>query len=113
MTKTITVSDETFDLIKDQLKTEESFDVSQLEDFIGKKLFIRTVTYHMVGEVESIVGNLFKLKNAAWIADSGRFHNAIVDGELDEVEPVCEAYLNISTIVDIFPWKHKLPLKQK
>lgn len=38
---------------------------------------------------------------------------AIKDGELSEVEPVGDAFINLDTIVDFFPWKHKLPSVQK
>jgi hypothetical protein len=112
MSRTIEISDDTYELIKDQLSEEESVDVSSLEDFVGQKLFIRTVTYHLVGEVVKKVGNLFELKNASWVADSGRFMNAIKDGELSEVEPVGKCWVNTASIVDIFPWKHALPTKQ-
>ena len=42
---------------------------------IGQKLFVRTVTYHVSGEVKEIKGDFLVMKNAAWIADSGRFHD--------------------------------------
>lgn len=113
MSKTIEVSDETYELIKDQLGQDEVIEVDSLDDFIGKKLFIRTVTYHMVGEVVKRVGKFFQLKGASWVADSGRFMNAIKDGTLEEVEPVGIAFLNTDTIVDMFEWKHKLPKDQK
>ena len=44
----------------------------------------------------------FHLVDAAWIADSGRFMDAIKKGELNEVEPVGEAMININSIVDMF-----------
>jgi len=113
MSKTIEVSEETYELIKDQLGQEEIIEVDSLDDFIGKKLFIRTVSYHMVGEVTKRIGNFFQLKGASWVADSGRFTNAIKEGTLDEVEPVGVAFLNTTSIVDMFEWKHKLPRKQK
>jgi hypothetical protein len=113
MSKTITISDESFELIKEQLNEEERFDVNELKDFVGKKFFIRTVTYHLVGEVKKIVGNFFVLENASWIADSGRFMEAIKKGILNEVEPVGDALVNINSITDIFPWIHKLPSEQK
>ena len=55
---------------------------------IGKKLFIRTVTYHLTGKVEKVMGNFLQLSTAAWVADSGRFMQAIENGELKEVEPI-------------------------
>jgi hypothetical protein len=111
--KTLTISDETFELIKDKLKEEEKFDLKDLQDFVGKSFFIRTVTYHLTGKVTKIVGNFLILEDASWIADSGRFMQAIKDGVLNEVEPVGDAMVNINSIVDMFPWKHDLPKKQK
>jgi len=110
---TLEVSDETYQKIKDQLTTDEKIDISSMEDMIGKAWFFRTVTYHLTGRVVKIIGNLFVLEDAAWIADSGRFHDCIAKGSLKEVEPVGSAMVNISTVVDIFPWKHPLPKEQK
>ena len=83
------------------------------EELVGGKFFFRTVTYHTVGEVVKIVGRFVQLKDASWVADSGRFMNAIKDGTLDEVEPVGKAFVNLDTVVDIFPWTHTLPTEQK
>ena len=80
---------------------------------VGKSYFIRTVTYHTVGKVVEIVNNFLILKDASWIADSGRFMRAIKDGTLDEIEPVGEMGMNLNAIVDYFPWKHALPKEQK
>jgi hypothetical protein len=109
--KTIQISDEVFDKIKDQL--EDGKEISTYENLVGSKWFFRTVTYHTVGEVKKVVGRFVYLKDASWVADSGRFMNAIKEGALDEVEPVGEAFLNMDTVVDFFPWKHKLPKDQK
>ena len=113
MTKTIEVSEETYEKIKEQLGMDEIFDLNSYDDLIGKAFFFRTVTYHLTGKVTGIIGSTLKLKDAAWIADSGRFMQAIKDGKLNEVEPVGEAYVNLNTVVDFFPWKHKLPMEQK
>ncbi len=80
---------------------------------VGEKIFFRSVTYHLLGEIESVQGDWLKLKNASWIADSGRFHEAIADGTLSEVEYVGEAYVNTNAGVDAFPWKHDLPTTSK
>jgi hypothetical protein len=79
----------------------------------GDKLFIRTVTFHLVGEVTEVEGSWLKLKDAAWVADSGRFTQAIQIGALSEVEPVGDAWVNLNTATDVFPWRHDLPLEQK
>jgi len=112
MPKTITISDETYDKIKGDLSTEELVDISTLQDFVGKKLFIRTVTYHFVGKVEKVLGNLLELSTASWVADSGRYMQAIKDGNLHEVEPIGQTWLNTQTFVEITPWNHDLPTKQ-
>jgi len=76
---------------------------------IGKAYFFRTVTYHMVGRIERVSGNFLVLSDASWVADSGRFSNAIAKGELDEVEHVGDAIVSLTAIVDAFPWLHKIP----
>lgn len=80
---------------------------------IGKAYLIRTVTYHMLGKLESIKGNFLVLSDACWIADSGRFSKAIKDGELNEVEFVGDAIVSMTAICDGFPWTHKLPKETK
>ena len=57
--KTIEISEETYEKIKDQLSGEEKHDLSNLQDMIGNAYFFRTVTYHLIGKVESIMGSHF------------------------------------------------------
>src|SRR5574337_2001185 len=111
--KTLTISDDTYELIKNQLRDDEQMDLTCLKDLEGGAYFFRTVTYHLTGRVKQVLGNLLVLEDAAWIADSGRFTQAIKDGVLNEVEPVGEAIINLSTVTDMFPWKHPLPKVQK
>jgi hypothetical protein len=113
MSKTLEISDETYELIKNQLNADELVDISTLDDLVGQKLYIRTVTYHMTGKVVKRMGAFIQLEDAAWIADSGRFMNAIKEGTLDEVEPVGIMWVNLSSVVDFFPWRHELPQEQK
>ena len=113
MTKVIEISDEVYEKVKDQL--EDGKEISSYQDLVGSKWFFRTVTYHMVGEVKKIVGRFVYLKNASWIADSGRLMNFLKDGVQtnSEIEPVGEAFLNMDTVIDFFPWKNALPKDQK
>ena len=111
--RTIQISEETYSKIKSQLAEEEQIDVSCFDDMIGKKFFLRTVTYHLVGKVVKRIGMFLQLENASWIADSGRFMQAIKDGTLNEVEPVGDAFINLNAVTDFFPWKHELPKFQK
>jgi len=113
MTKTIEISDETYEKIKDQLSSDEIKEIHSYEDLVGKKLFIRTVNYHHIGKVDKIVGNFLFMKNTVWVADSGRFMNAIENGELNEVEPVGDWFININAITDFGIWKHNIPKDQK
>jgi hypothetical protein len=81
---------------------------------IGKAYFIRTVTYFATGRVKDIVGQFLVLDEAAWIADTGRFSDAMAKGVMSEVEPIeGEMILNTSSITDAFSWGHKLPRDQK
>lgn len=113
MSRMIEISDESYERLKDQLIAEGYKDINKLEDMVGGKFFFRTVTYHLTGKVKKVIGSILELEDSAWIADSGRFMQAIKDGKLNEVEPVGKAYLNMNSITDFFPWKHKLPMEQK
>lgn len=81
---------------------------------IGEKYFIRTVTYFATGEVVAIRGDFVELKDGAWIADTGRFQDAIKTGVFSEVEPVdVPMFVNMASITDAFVWVHALPREQK
>lgn len=111
--RTIEVSEETYLAIKDQLKEDEKQDINCYEDLIGKKFFFRTVTIYCVGRVEKIIGKFLELSTSSWIADAGRFMQAVKNGTFNEVEPTGTQYLNIEAVVDFFPANYKLPTEQK
>lgn len=112
MSRTIEISEETYEKLKDQFGVDAIKEIVTLQDMVGEKFFFRTVTYHMTGRVKKVIGSIVELENAAWIADSGRFMDCIKGGKLNEVEPVGRAYINMTCVVDFFPWKHALPEKQ-
>ena len=88
-------------------------DNGELPFHIGQKLFIRTVTYHITGEVAAIGGGFLTLEDAAWIADSGRFADALAKSDFSEVEPFARpVYVAISAITDATEID-QLPRKQK
>ena len=73
-----------------------------LAGYLGKCVVIRTVTYHYTGKVKAVAGGFVRLSDAAWIADSGRWHNALKDGTWNEVEPyVNDALVAVPAIVDV------------
>ena len=77
---------------------------------LGKCYFVRTVTYHYTGRLVSVTESDLVLDEAAWIADSGRFSNAIATGSLSEVEPYPgKVILSRGAIVDACEWNHMLP----
>lgn len=95
------------------LLTEKGNTVSELPFEIGEAYYIRTVTHHQTGRVKKIIGKFLVLEDAAWIADSGRWKDAIESGKLSEVEPVeCAVYVNTDSIIDAYDWSHKLPRTQ-
>lgn len=102
-----------------ELKVKEKKDGISYEKLkvpfkVGSAYYIRTVTYHCTGRIKAIVGAFLVLENGAWIADSGRFRDAIMKGILSEVEPVeVDMFVNLNSITDAFVWKHKLPDTQK
>ena len=83
-------------------------------NLVGNSYFFRTVTYHLIGKVVAqYADGLIELEGASWVADSGRFMQAIKSGTLNEVEPVGKAYINPNSVTDFFPWVHALPVEQK
>ncbi len=82
---------------------------------IGKAYFIRTVTHHLTGRLIKVTSKELVLEDAAWIADDGRFHQAIKDGVLNEIEPFTdgEVIVGRGALIDCVEWKHPLPRVQK
>jgi hypothetical protein len=81
---------------------------------VGETYLIRTVTMMDVGRLVYIDDNELILAEASWIADSGRFNDAIKTGKLNEVEPFDdEAIIGRGAIVDAVVWKNPLPKAQK
>lgn len=81
---------------------------------IGKNYFIRTVTHHLTGKLVKVTSKELVLEDAAWIADDGRFHDALKTGKLNEVEPFPgEVIVGRGALIDACEWLHDLPRDQK
>lgn len=77
---------------------------------IGRSYFIRTVTNYITGKCAAITDSDIKLDDAAWVADTGRFSDALLSGNLNEVEPYPgPAFVSRGAIVDFCEWLHALP----
>ena len=106
------------DLTLGQLKQLQSLvpcnDVHPYE--VGKNYFIRTVTHHYTGHLIQVTKHELVLTKAAWIADDGRFHDAMTKGELNEVEPYLpdsKVIIGRGSIIDAVVWCYKLSDDQK
>jgi hypothetical protein len=82
----------------------------------GNKYFIRTVTMILAGECVSDHADMVVLNKASWIADTGRYENAVKTGHFSEVEPYpasTEVFIGKGSIVDGFSMLFDLPASQK
>ena len=81
---------------------------------IGQNVFIRTVTLYYTGKVESVNAGFVRLTDAAWIADTGRFHDFLKEGKCNEFEGFIEPVnIPMGSIIDFSEWKHSLFRGQK
>ncbi len=82
---------------------------------IGKQYFVRTVTMHLTGRLVAVHAAELVLEEAAWVASTGRFADALAAGRLDEVEPFPDGRVIVGrgAIVDVCGWGHPLPREQK
>lgn len=81
---------------------------------VGQAYLFRTVTNYITGKVVAVFDGEIVVQEAAWIADTGRFFNALKTGEFNEVEPFTdEVIIGRGSIIDATVWKHPLPAVQK
>jgi hypothetical protein len=71
---------------------------------IGGKYFIRTVTHHFTGKLTEVFKDELVLEDCAWIADDGRFSDALANKEFSEVEPYPDGPVIIGrgSIIDVY-----------
>ena len=90
MIKTIKIDNEEYVRkadIKQEWKRIPSGDESNPYMEIGKDYFIRTVTHYFTGRLEWVGEKEIVLIDVCWIADTGRFSDAVAKAEFGEVEP--------------------------
>ena len=54
---------------------------------VGQQIYIETVTKYYAGTLVAVTDQEFVLEDAAWIADTGRFHEFCVKFNPTECEP--------------------------
>ena len=81
---------------------------------IGQAYLIRTVTHYYTGKLIEIHSQELVLDTAAWIADTGRYFDALKKGTLNEVEPIIgPVVISRGAIIDAAQWQFELPTVQK
>jgi len=111
--KNIELTEADYEKIKDQINEVKKEPIKSWEDLIGTKILFRTVTYFQVGRIIGFFGDMVELEDSSWVADTGRFYDAIKTGVLSEVEPIGTCFVNKKSLVDAIPWTHDLPTEQK
>ena len=83
---------------------------------VGGNYFIRTVTHHFTGRLVLVTPQELWIEDAAWIADSGRFAQAIESGVFAEVEPYPSGKriaIGRGALIDAHKIDSSLPRSQK
>jgi hypothetical protein len=83
---------------------------------IGENYFIRSVTFHYTGRLVAVYPNELVLQDASWVPTDGRFTQAVLSGDLSEVEPYPdgrEVIIGRSAVTDAVIVSWPLPRKQK
>lgn len=82
---------------------------------VGKNYFIRTVTMSLTGELAEFDDKELVLRDAAWIAVTGRFAEFLMRGKGEEVEPFPDGDVIVGRggVIDACEWKHPLPRTTK
>lgn len=81
---------------------------------IGKNYLIRTVTMIQLGELKKVTDKELVLCKASWVADTGRFNEALEKGTLKEVEMFQrDVIIGRGGIIDATEWLIDLPKTSK
>lgn len=81
---------------------------------LGQNYLIRTVTMYHVGTLTEVYDQELVLEGCSWVADTGRFSNALKTGELSEVEVMPgPVIVGRGAIIDVVQWPHALPTESK
>lgn len=101
----------TIDDLRSLINPSTSTTPQPTSTFVGSKVLIRTVTFYYTGMVVAVTDKWIVLKDAAWIANTGKFSTALKSGTLNEIEPYPDGpvWVAMSAVVDVCEWNHDLP----
>lgn len=98
-------------------KATKKLTIDQLCYPIGKTMFIRTVTHHLVGVVKAVGKTELLLKGGTvmWVADDGRFTQAVETGSFSETEAYAknDVVVGRGSIIDATVLVTSCEVKQK
>jgi len=81
---------------------------------IGMNYLIRTVTMIQLGKLKRVTDKELVLSEACWVADTGRFNEALEKGTLKEVEMFQrDVIVSRGGIIDATEWLTELPKTSK
>ena len=101
---------------KDSLNPSKVIELDGTESVweIGKNYLIRTVTMIQLGKLKRITDKELVLSDACWVADTGRFNEALSEGTLNEVEMFQrDVIIFRGAGVDATEWLNDLPKNSK
>lgn len=78
---------------------------------IGQNYIIRTVAMIYTGKLVAVYEHELVIEDAAWIAETSRWHKTLLTGELNEIEPYPDGQVIVARggIIDVAKWSHALP----
>lgn len=81
---------------------------------VNKNYLIRTVTMIQLGKLKKVTDKELVLSDACWVADTGRFNQALEKGTLNEVEMFQgDVIVGRGAIIDATEWLTNLPKLSK
>lgn len=81
---------------------------------IGESYLLRTVTHYIAGKLAAVYPLELVFDDAAWVADTGRFNEALKSGSFNEQEPYQNSVIvGRGCIVDMTAIKLTYPLGVK
>ena len=78
---------------------------------VGAAYYVETYGKNFVARVAAVTPTEVVLADAAWVADTGRFHEFLRDGRTEsmEIEPLPDGWsIPLAYVSGTLPWPHPL-----